>query len=208
MTSPVTTRRRRLEPDERRRQILAAAIELFGEKPYPMVSTIELAERAGVARGLINHYFGNKRELYLEVMRQLVMIAPLTPDQVPQGSVEVRAAAVVDHFLDLISRHGRTWLAAVGAEGVGGDPEVEQILAEADDRAADWVVEAMGLYTADERLHAMVRMFGGLIKAGGREWITRGTLTRDDLHLNLTQLLVTMLREVLPRVPAGRRSSR
>jgi hypothetical protein len=141
-------------------------------------------------------------------MRQLVMIAPLTPDQVPQGSVEVRAAAVVDHFLDLISRHGRTWLAAVGAEGVGGDPEVEQILAEADDRAADWVVEAMGLDTADERLHAMVRMFGGLIKAGGREWITRGTLTRDDLHLNLTQLLVTMLREVVPRVPAGRRSSR
>jgi hypothetical protein len=51
-------------------------------------------------------------------------------------------------------------------------------------------------------------MFGGLIKAGGREWITRGTLTRDDLHLNLTQLLVTMLREVVPRVPAGRRSSR
>jgi AcrR family transcriptional regulator len=122
VTSPVITRRRRLEPDERRRQILAAAIELFGEKPYPMVSTIELAERAGVARGLINHYFGNKRELYLEVMRQLVMIAPLTPDQVPQGSVEVRAAAVVDHFLDLISRHGRTWLAAVGAEGVGATP--------------------------------------------------------------------------------------
>lgn len=49
---------RRLEPDQRREQILACATELFGERPFASVSTTELAARAGVARGLINHYFG------------------------------------------------------------------------------------------------------------------------------------------------------
>ena len=43
-------RRRRLEPDERREQILACAVHLFGERPYAAVSTTELAARAGVAR--------------------------------------------------------------------------------------------------------------------------------------------------------------
>jgi AcrR family transcriptional regulator len=54
-------RRRRLEPDARREQILSVAIRLFGSKPYAEVSTTDVARDAGVARGLVNHYFGTKR---------------------------------------------------------------------------------------------------------------------------------------------------
>ena len=55
-------------PDERGRQILAGARRLFGERPYAEVSTTEIARAADIARGLINHYFGTKRDLYLEVV--------------------------------------------------------------------------------------------------------------------------------------------
>jgi AcrR family transcriptional regulator len=67
----VRTTRRRLEPDERREQILRCAIRLFGERPYANVSTTEITAEAGVARGLVNHYFGTKRELYLVVVRRM-----------------------------------------------------------------------------------------------------------------------------------------
>jgi len=193
VTSDAVPRRRRLEPDERRRQILAAAIDLFGEKPYPMVSTTDLAERAGVARGLINHYFGNKRELYLEVVRAMMTIAPVPPDRVPTGSDAERAAGVVEYFLGVISRHDRAWLAAAGAEGFGWDPEVEQILAESDDRAAVWLIELMGRDPDDEVLRAKVRAYGGMVKAGGREWIQRESLDRDDLAKLLTDGLLALL---------------
>ena len=83
--SSAEPRRRRLEPDERREQILACAVELFGERPYAAVSTTELARRAGVARGLINHYFDTKRDLYLEVVRRMVTIPQLAVDQLPAG---------------------------------------------------------------------------------------------------------------------------
>ena len=62
-------RRRRLEPDARREQILSVAVRLFGERGYAAVSTGDVAAGAGVARGLVNHYFGTKKELYLEVVR-------------------------------------------------------------------------------------------------------------------------------------------
>ncbi len=62
----------RLEHDERRAQILACARRLFSERSYAAVSTSEIASEAGVARGLLHHYFGTKRELYLEVVRTLV----------------------------------------------------------------------------------------------------------------------------------------
>src|ERR1700732_1109937 len=70
-TSPAP-RWQRLEHDERRGQILACARRLFSERPYAAVSTTEIAREAGVARGLLNHYFGTKRDLYLEVVRSLV----------------------------------------------------------------------------------------------------------------------------------------
>lgn len=73
MSEGAPTRKRvRLEHDERRQQILAAARRLFCDRPYSEVSMADLASAAGVTRGLLHHYFGAKRYLYLEVTRQLI----------------------------------------------------------------------------------------------------------------------------------------
>jgi AcrR family transcriptional regulator len=192
--STVEPRWRRLEPDQRREQILACAIELFGERPYAAVSTTELAGRAGVARGLINHYFGTKRELYLEVVRRMVTIPQVAVEMLPKGTLEERVQASVAWFLDGVSRHSKTWLAAIGAEGV--DPDVQRILADADERAADRVLEATGLADAGahrEELRAMIRAYGGLVKAAAREWLVRGALTREQVHTLLATTLLTLV---------------
>ncbi|HEX4902754.1 MAG TPA: helix-turn-helix domain-containing protein, partial [Acidimicrobiales bacterium] len=60
-----TTRRVRLDSEERRSQILQAATGLFLRRPYADVSITDIAEAAGVARGLLHHYFESKRALYL-----------------------------------------------------------------------------------------------------------------------------------------------
>ena len=72
--------RRRLEPDVRRGQILACAVRLFGERPYAEVSTTDIARSAGVARGLINHYFGTKKDLFLAATA-----LPVDPSLIVQG---------------------------------------------------------------------------------------------------------------------------
>ncbi|HEX2130877.1 MAG TPA: TetR/AcrR family transcriptional regulator [Actinophytocola sp.] len=195
---------RRLEPDARREQILACAIDLFGDRPYAAVSTTELASRAGVARGLINHYFGTKRDLYLAVVRRMVTIPQVAVDTLPDGTLEERVDASVTWFLDAVSRHSRTWLAAVGAESV--DPEVQRILAEADERAADRVLDATGLSTAvthREELRALVRAYGGLVKAAAREWLVRGALTREQVQVLLSTTLLTLVRDTGPRIQSS-----
>jgi AcrR family transcriptional regulator len=194
---------RRLEPDERREQILACAIKLFGERPYSAVSTTELAQEAGVARGLINHYFGTKRDLYLEVVRQMVTFPENAVEHLPKGSLAERVDGAVAWFLDMVSLHPKTWLAAIGAEGIGDDPEVERILAEADDTAAERVLEAVDL--ADvvahrEELRAMIRAYGALVKAAAREWLVRETMPREHVQLLLTNTLLAILRDTFPAV--------
>src|SRR3546814_880604 len=111
----VATRRRvRLDYDERRASILASARRLFCTKPYSRVSMVELASAAGVARGLLHHYFGSKRDLYLEVVRGIVRVPtlPLPEDDLAAG--ERTWDASVDGWMDLIEANAELWLTIVG----------------------------------------------------------------------------------------------
>ncbi len=154
-----------------------------------------VAADAGVARGLVNHYFGTKRELYLDVVRA-VMFVP-EPDEVhlPTGTLRRRVEATVDWLMTVLAAHGRTWL-AVGVEGAGGDPEVRAILDEADHKAAERVLDAVGFTgSVTERANALaaVRAYGGMVKAAVREWVDRGSLTQNQVRTLLCETLVVVL---------------
>ncbi|MEU0469849.1 TetR/AcrR family transcriptional regulator [Amycolatopsis sp. NPDC006131] len=204
--SPMTDsqpRWRRLEPDARREQIFTCAARLFGERPYADVSTSDIAAAAGVARGLINHYFGTKRELYLAVLRRTMTIPTTALDIVTDGPLEEKARVAVDWFLTLVTKQGKTWLAATAPEGLGSDPEVEAILVEAERRSAARVLEALGVKVDAahaEVCNALIRAYGGMVKAAGREWLLRGELDRDQVHTLLSRSLVTLIEDVFPAV--------
>ena len=190
---------RRLEPDARREQILDCAVRLFGERPYAAVSTTDIARAAGVARGLLNHYFGTKRDLYLAVVRKLVTITDVPGAEVAiRGPLRTRVERSVDWFLDTVSVHAKTFVAVTGAEGVGADPEIERILAEADDAAARRVLELVGLPADVDEHRADIRAYGGLVKAAIREWIRDETLDRRQVRLLLARVLETLVKDVLP----------
>lgn len=203
MSSDFPAQRRRLEPDQRRAEILAVARRLFGQASYSTVSTSDIAGEAGVARALINHYFGNKRELYLEVVRQMMVIPASVAENLPRSTVEERLALCVDRWLDVVERNREMWLSAIAAEAVGRDSDIEQVMLESDEIAADRVLDAamMGDVTEGrEQLRAMIRSYGSMLKSASREWLVRGTLTRGDLHIMLTQSVVHLLRTVFPAV--------
>ena len=61
--------RRRLSPDDRRNELLALGAEVFGQRPYDEVRIDEIAERAGVSRALMYHYFPDKRAFFAAVVR-------------------------------------------------------------------------------------------------------------------------------------------
>jgi TetR/AcrR family transcriptional regulator, fatty acid metabolism regulator protein len=55
--------------EEKRRQILDAAVHAFARKGYHACRVGEIAEEAGVAYGLVYHYFGSKEEVLETIFR-------------------------------------------------------------------------------------------------------------------------------------------
>ncbi len=210
MSADTAQPRRRLEPDVRRGQILACAVRLFGERPYAEVSATDIAREAGVARGLVNHYFGTKKDLYLEVIRVMLTVPEVAVESLPDGDLRTRVDASVSWFLDVVSRHSTSWLAAVGAGGPGRDADVDRVLAEAEDVAADSVLAAVGLAGVDghrDELRGMVRAYVGLATATAKEWLRRDALTRAQVHLLLSTTLLAMVEQVFPAVTGPARPS-
>jgi AcrR family transcriptional regulator len=67
MTSPT---RRELQAQERRNQLIDAALMLFAEKGLDNTTIKDLAARVGVAQGLIYHYFASKEDLLVAVIER------------------------------------------------------------------------------------------------------------------------------------------
>jgi len=57
--------------EERRRQILAAAVRAFAKKGYHACRVSDIAEEAGVAYGLVYHYFESKDAVLEAVFREM-----------------------------------------------------------------------------------------------------------------------------------------
>lgn len=62
--------RRRHSAEERKRQILDAALVLFARHGYAGTTTKAIAHEAGITEGLIFHYFAGKADLLIEVVKQ------------------------------------------------------------------------------------------------------------------------------------------
>lgn len=205
MIEPAATRVRKGR-DERREQILVCAGRLFSERPFQEISNTEIAAAAGVSRGLLNHYFGTKRELYLAVISRLMSVPPVpVPDYVAGASVRQRVTESITGWLELLERNPQTWLTAVELSGGGGDPQLDQILEKARERAVDQIIEVVGLgpqAQAHPEVRSALRGYSGMAETMTREWLKKQRLTRPQVHLFLEEILLHLIEEVIPALTA------
>jgi AcrR family transcriptional regulator len=181
---------KRLAPEDRRDQILGVARRLFSERPFAAVSTHEIADAAGIRRGLLNHYFGTKRALYLEAVRDMVRVpAPPMPSELAGRPLEDVWGDAVDRWLTMVERNRGLWLAAIR------DPELEDIFEAAREASATNILNISGAPDTPGR-RAYVRMYGAGAEAATIEWLARGRLEREQVRDLLVRTLLVLVEEM------------
>lgn len=194
-------RRVRLAPAERRQQILAAAATRFRREGFAAVSLEQVAADAGVTRGLLHHYFGTKRELFLAVVRREVRVpssVPIVPTGT-SGDLDAVLAVCVDWWLDLVEVAGGLWPGAAGSSGFA-DSDVDDVLTAARDDLVERMLDEVPFPDADRSLlRSALRCFAALARVATDEWFLSGTLSRKQVRA----LLLTSLSDLVGRtVPA------
>jgi len=106
---------KRLSSEERRRQILVAALAVFGARGYEGATTDEVARAAGVSQPYVVRLFGSKENLFLAAIEDalarmlagfraaLADEAPHDPDVAPEKAAAKRIGQA---YVDLIEVRG------------------------------------------------------------------------------------------------------
>lgn len=164
---------RKAQAEETRRRILEAAVEAFSEKPYDDVAVGDIATAAGVAHGLLFHYFKNKRGLYLaaieEAAQEFDAAHQVDPGLTPGAAMRQR---YYNQFAYLARHRGLATRLVLG--GRGADPEAWQFFEESRWREIDRGCEALGLDPQRPALRLMLRGATAVADAVAAFWHQNG----------------------------------
>ena len=122
--------RTRLSPEQRREQLLDLGVRLLATRSLDELSIDLLAEEAGISRGLLYHYFGNKHAFHEAVVRRAAddLIAQTAPPA--DGDPMERMLTSLAAYLDYVVANHEGYLSLVKA-AAGGNETLREIYDEA-----------------------------------------------------------------------------
>jgi len=176
--------RTRLTPDERRSQLLDLGVRLLATRSLDELSIDVLAEEAGISRGLLYHYFGNKHAFHEAVVRRAAddLIAQTAPPA--DGEPLERLLISVTAYLDYVVNNYEGYLSLVKG-AAGGNDTLREIYDEARSALTDRIFrqDAQGEIipdTAASRL--IVRGWAAMTEELVLTWVVDPSgVTREEL---------------------------
>lgn len=171
---------RRLQADDRRRQLLESGAELFARYSYDELSMRKIAREAGISKPLLYHYFPSKREFFQATLAQAAeeLRARTEPDPALPPFDQLRGS--LEAFLELIDENELAYGKLM--QSVSSVPEVRELVDEVRTRTAARILE--GLYPEGTPPKARAAVHGWLWFMDGAclDWIEHRDLSRDELR--------------------------
>ena len=189
----------RLTADERREQIIRAAISVFAEDGYTAASTEEIARRAGISQPYIFRLFGSKHDLVLASIQRCFEDTEAAFEHAAKGlHGEEALQAIGDAYVDMIEHDHTRLRAQLHSYVACEDPHIRVLVARNFGRLFDLVRRVSGAdnaalarFFANGMLLNVLAMMGQI--GNPQRWaveLMEGCMKeteREDLAVRLTQ---------------------
>lgn len=94
---------------ERKQQILDAALEIFAKNGYYKASISQIAKEAKISKGLLYNYFQNKEELLTEVMSDGIKYLLRGYAEKAEGNVKEELKLMIEKSFDFMDEDQQHW---------------------------------------------------------------------------------------------------
>ncbi|MBB5933341.1 TetR/AcrR family transcriptional regulator [Streptomyces zagrosensis] len=193
--------RRRMGVEQRREQLITVALDLFGHRSPEDVSIDEIAERAGISRPLVYHYFPGKQSLYEAALRRAADELSARFVEPREGPLGERLLRVMGRFFDFVEDHGPGFSALMRggpAASVGGgeqSPATSNASAMIDDvrqAAYEQILTHLEIERPSARLELVVRSWVSLAETTALLWLDGRRVPRVELEVQLVHEFVAL----------------
>ncbi|MGC0374906.1 TetR/AcrR family transcriptional regulator [Streptomyces sp. SAI-229] len=163
---------RRLSVEERRSQLLEAALSLFAHRTPEDVSLDDVAEAAGVSRPLVYRYFpGGKQQLYEAALRSAADELRHCFDEPHEGPLLSRLSRALDRYLAFVDRHDTGFSALLQGGSVVETSRTTAIVDGVRRAAAEHILSHLGVAEPGPRLRMTIRMWITAVEAASLIWL-------------------------------------
>lgn len=187
----------RLSRDDRRRQLIAVGLQKLTEKPAHALSIDEVAESAGISRGLLFHYFPSKGAYFGALAeaagRRVLHNTEPDPDAGPTDQVGQMALRLIEQ----IDRRRESYVAFMRGFG-GNDTELSRVHAQIWGTLTDRVLTARPSLDGD-----VVDAWWSYVEARALSWSIRPASQRSMSSAELADHCVLAL-DALAALPTHR----
>ncbi|MFI1957204.1 TetR/AcrR family transcriptional regulator [Streptomyces althioticus] len=166
---------RRLSVEERRSQLLEAALSLFAHRAPEEVSLDDVAEAAGVSRPLVYRYFpGGKQQLYEAALKSAADELRDCFDEPEEGPLLPRLTRAVERYLAFVGRHDAGFSALLQGGSVVETSRTTAIVDGVRRAAAEHILRHLGVEGPGPRLRMTIRMWITAVEAASLIWLDEG----------------------------------
>lgn len=178
MTTTDSTRAPRLPREQRRQQVLAAALEVFSTMGYHAASMDDIAERAGVSKPVLYQHFPGKLDLYLALLDAGLDDLRVAAKAALRTTTDnrLRVSAMVNAYFSFVEEPGGAFRLVFESD-LANEPAVRQRVDDADLELA-WlsaavIAEDTGL--DDEQALLLASGMQGMVQVAARRWLRGGS---------------------------------
>ncbi|HEX5592937.1 MAG TPA: TetR/AcrR family transcriptional regulator [Solirubrobacterales bacterium] len=182
---------RRMDVDERRKQLLERGAELFTSRPYDELSMKEIAAEVGISKALLYHYFPSKQAFFEETLgawaEELRQRTAPDPDLPPVEQL----TASLDAFLAMVEENAVAYRNLM--DSATGVTEIRDLVDQVRRQTAERILQ--GLYPDDAPPKARIAVNGWLWFMDGAclNWIEHRDVEREELRDLLLGVLMGSL---------------
>jgi AcrR family transcriptional regulator len=166
----------RLPRDERRAQLLVAALEVFTVAGYHSAAMDEIADRAKVSKPVLYQHFPSKLELYLAVLDLHIdsLVFAIQKAIAANRENSARVAATVEAYFGFIDSEGEAFRLLFESD-MSVEPQVRERLNRMTYDCAAAVSAVISIDTGLGKEESMMLAVGiiGTVQTSARHWLDR-----------------------------------
>jgi AcrR family transcriptional regulator len=185
--------RSRLPRDERRAQLLSAALEIFTASGYHAASMDEIADRASVSKPVLYQHFPSKLDLYLAVLDLHIdsLVFAIQKAIASTRDNKNRVKATIDAYFGFIEGEGEAFRLLFESD-MSIEPQVRERLERMTYDCAVAVSAVISVDTGLPKDEAMILAIGliGCAQISARHWLEKGgKIDRSQASALVTSLM-------------------
>ena len=182
---------RRLDVDERRRQLLERGAELFTSHPYDELSMSKIAAEVGISKALLYHYFPSKQAYFEETLSAWAEQLRERTEPDPELPPVEQLKSSLDAFLGLVAENAVAYKNLM--RSAAGVAEIRELIEEVRLQTAQRILES--LYAQEPPPKARTAVNGWLWFMDGAclNWIEHRDIEREELRDLLLGVLMGAL---------------